>query len=466
MRTDPGTRIVPRKALDTNPPPEAPPGPPAAPSAGFPTSGYVVTPPGIQYPGPGETLEQYTYEQLVALAAAMNAVTAGTLTLGGSNSWTGLNSFSQPAAFTNPGSTVAPVSSILDNNDATGVDYPLILGHSYNGGVGQAGLGVGLRLQVESATESVLNTIAAFEAQATVMTNGAMTGEWGIVAVTAGVPRREITGGKGVTRWVNTPIATANYGTVFLGDGGYTGPGGQNFAGSAAGTWISVNADGAFAGDLQRLQTGGLDRLVVPAAGGVVIDAAGAFAGKLLSLRKGGVEQWSVSNTGALASSNLLGQVTDTGTNLAPLTLRLAHFLTSGTAVANFGVGLEFWGQNNAGPPATQLQTGSIICYETTLTPGGDSSAISFSNRQSGSTVEALRLTGGGQCQITGTLAHIGTGLGFFATTPTTVQPTASAAGISGIRTDTLAHAVADIAVVLNALRLWPIVYGLTTATA
>lgn len=447
MRTEPGTRIVPRAdtgADDTSPPPAGPPG--AAPEA-FPTSGYVVTPPGITYPGPGETLEQYTYEQLVLLAAAMNGITAGTLTLAGSNSWTGINSFSLPAAFTNPGSTVAPVSSILDNNDATGVDYPLILGHSYNGGVGQAGLGVGLRLQVESNAEGVLNTLAAFEAQSTVVTNGAMTGEAGIVVVNAGVPRREVTFAKNQTRWINTPQATANYGAIFLGDGGYTGPGGQNFAGNANGTWLSGNADQNFLGDLLNLQTGGLNRLRCPAVGGVVIDTANSFGGLLLDVRKGGVSQWSLSNSGAVASSQLLGVVTDTLTTTAPLPLRLAHFLSSGTAGSNFGVGAEFFGEDGA---HTQLQTGSIICYETTLTPGGVGTAISISNRQGGSMVEALRLTAGGFCQITGTLAHAGTGFGVFAVTPTTRQTVPGSASDAGT-TQTL----------VNSMRSALIAYGL-----
>jgi hypothetical protein len=408
---------------------------------------YTVTPPGITYPGPGETLESYTYEQLVALAAFVNGLTAGTLTLGGTNAWTGVNTFSAPVTFTNPGQTVAPETSILDNNNATGVDYPLMLGHSYSGGVGQAGLGVGLRLEVESSTESVLDTIAAFEAQATVMTHGSMTGEAGIVVVNAGTPRREVTFAKGQTRWTNTPIATANYGTVFLGDGGFTGPGGQNYAGNAAGTWISVNADSAFAGDLLNLETGGANRLRVPAAGGVIIDAANAFGGNLLSVRKNGTEVWAVSNSGTVATSQLLGQVTDTGTNLAPLTLRLSHFLSSGTAVANFGVGLECFGEDSA---HTQLQTASIICYETTLTPGGVGSAISISNRQGGSMVEAMRFTAGGFCQITGTLAHQGTGFGVFAVTPTTRQTVPAAASDAGT-TQTL----------VNSIRSALIAYGL-----
>lgn len=431
MRTEPGTRIVPRSdagALETAPPPDGLPVPSGAGPMAFPTSGYVVPPAPVTYPGPGLTQEEFLYEQIVALAAAMNAVTAGTLTLGGSNTWTGLNNFTQPAAFTNPGAAIAPVSSILDNNNATGVDYPLILGHSYSGGVGQAGLGVGLRLQVESSAEGVLNTLAAFEAQSTVVTNGAMTGEAGIVVVNAGTPRREVTFAKGQTRWVNTPQATAAYGMLSLGDGGFTGGGGQNFAGNANGTWYSANADQAYTGDLLRLQTGGKDRIVVPAVGGVIIDAPSAFVGNLLELRKNGIAQWSVNQSGALASANLVGQVTDTTTNSAPLTLRLAHFLSSGTAVANFGVGLEFFGQDNAGPPATQLQTGSIICYETTLTPGGVGSAISISNRQSGSTVECMRFTAGGFCQISGTLAHQGTGLGFFATTPSSQGSVAASA--------------------------------------
>jgi hypothetical protein len=56
--------------------------------------------------------------------------------------------------------------------------------------------------------------------------------------------------------------------------------------------------------------------------------------------------------------------------------------------------------------------------------------------------------------------------LGAFGTAAAAQQPTASAAGIAGIRTDTLAHAVADITVILTALRAWGVTFGLTANTA
>jgi hypothetical protein len=50
--------------------------------------------------------------------------------------------------------------------------------------------------------------------------------------------------------------------------------------------------------------------------------------------------------------------------------------------------------------------------------------------------------------------------------TPAVQQATASTAGIAGIRTDTIAHAVADIQTILTALRAWGVAYNLTANTA
>lgn len=56
--------------------------------------------------------------------------------------------------------------------------------------------------------------------------------------------------------------------------------------------------------------------------------------------------------------------------------------------------------------------------------------------------------------------------IGFLGTAAAVQQPTASAAGIAGIRTDTLANAVADIQTILTALRAWGVTFGLTANTA
>jgi hypothetical protein len=56
--------------------------------------------------------------------------------------------------------------------------------------------------------------------------------------------------------------------------------------------------------------------------------------------------------------------------------------------------------------------------------------------------------------------------IGFLGATAAIQQATASASGISGIRTDTLANAVADIKVILTALRAPGVTFGLTANTA
>jgi hypothetical protein len=56
--------------------------------------------------------------------------------------------------------------------------------------------------------------------------------------------------------------------------------------------------------------------------------------------------------------------------------------------------------------------------------------------------------------------------LGFWGTTPVVQQANASAAGVAGIRTDTLAHAVADTVVVLTAFYNVFANTGIAAATA
>lgn len=58
------------------------------------------------------------------------------------------------------------------------------------------------------------------------------------------------------------------------------------------------------------------------------------------------------------------------------------------------------------------------------------------------------------------------TRIGVFNVAAAAQQPTASTAGIAGIRTDTLANAVADIQVILTALRAWGVAFGWNANTA
>ncbi|MEI6316748.1 MAG: tail fiber domain-containing protein, partial [bacterium] len=75
---------------------------------------------------------------------------------------------------------------------------------------------------------------------------------------------------------VNIPTATTTFGVVSVGDGGFAG-GANNFAGSAAGTQIAVNATSTFTGSLIDLQRGGTSRFNVNGAGNIAVGSSTAL---------------------------------------------------------------------------------------------------------------------------------------------------------------------------------------------
>ena len=200
-------------------------------------------PPGALEPVPhfwpsGETQFAYLYRQLTNLDAAIGGGAGGDVVLENINNTFTTNQFIVMDDVT---STVIPL--LIDiNNNATGVSYPLRLAHRYMGGVGPVGLGVGISLEVESGTEGVKNSIAAFEAQSTVNTAGAMTGEAGINVVVAGNPERVMTFGHQNIRNLFQPQAAATHALFNLGTG-------ATFTGHASGTYVGIKAAAGWAGD-------------------------------------------------------------------------------------------------------------------------------------------------------------------------------------------------------------------------
>ncbi len=82
---------------------------------------------------------------------------------------------------------------------------------------------------------------------------------------------------------VGAPVATANYGLISLGSGGFAGGGGSNFAGSSSGTHIAVNAVGGYAGNLFDLQVAGVSKINVDASGDVSTAGTVSATGSMTS---------------------------------------------------------------------------------------------------------------------------------------------------------------------------------------
>jgi hypothetical protein len=88
------------------------------------------------------------------------------------------------------------------------------------------------------------------------------------------------TGGHQFTNWLSVPAApgSANFANISSGEAGFAGGGGTNFAGSANGTHIGINAASAFAGNLVDFQVAGVSKYSISAAGGITAATLGLTA--------------------------------------------------------------------------------------------------------------------------------------------------------------------------------------------
>lgn len=267
----------------------------------------------------GETDFAYLYRQLQSLDAALGGGGAGdVVTEGQTNTFT-TNQF---ITMTDLTSTVIPLLIDIENN-ATGVSYALRLAHRYAGGVGPVGLGVGISLEVESGTEGVKNSIAAFEAQSTVNTAGTMTGEAGINVVVAGNPERILTLGHQRIRNHFQPLAATTHALFELGTG--------SFVGDASGTYYGARAVTGFTGDFINLQKNGVSQFRVDENGAVFVQGVQLTGGGDALI--GASNAWSAAQTFTLNDANPTSVV---------LPVSLSHTHSGGAGQNNIGVGLGF----------------------------------------------------------------------------------------------------------------------------
>ena len=96
------------------------------------------------------------------------------------------------------------------------------------------------------------------------------------------------------------PVASANVGLVSIGNGGFTG-GGSNFAGSATGTQIALNATSTFSGDLLNLEVGGGSKAKIDASGNLYLSSL--TAGGCLSAATSGEIQIATCGTTSIGSA-------------------------------------------------------------------------------------------------------------------------------------------------------------------
>jgi hypothetical protein len=271
------------------------------------------------------------------------------------------------------------LSLSLDNTNPA-VSYPLRVGHTYQPGVGPVGLGVGMSLEVESATEGVKESIAAFEAQATVMTAGGMTGEAGINVVVEGDPERVITFGHQHMRNHFQPEAATDHALFELGTGG-------TFTGPAAGTYIGAKAESGFEGDYVNFWRAGeadadfrVDYQGNVYVGGSLLGGGGggdAFIGQS--------NAWSAAQTFALLTQAVITDTANTGPSAS---LSVEHRLSSGTPANGYGSSLDFYGEDE-----TNARTlyGRLHTEGTAFGVAAVDADIALSQSRAGSVVEVLR---------------------------------------------------------------------------
>jgi len=128
----------------------------------------------------------------------------------------------------------------------------------------------------------------------------------------------------------------------------------------------------------------------------------------------------------------LHSELSDAVTNAMTFPLRLTH-ITSGTAAAGSGAGIEFEAESAGG---TNRVAGTIENPFTTATNAAEVSDLVFRTMRAGTLTESLRSLGNGTLQI-GTLSGTASKIGAFTSgnIATVVTPTITTAGTTGDRT-------------------------------
>lgn len=112
------------------------------------------------------------------------------------------------------------------------------------------------------------------------------------------------------------PTATANYGAVSFGSGGFSGSAGH-FSGHASGTELAMNTASGFTGNLADLQVGGASKFKVTSVGAVVVYNVVRLKGYTVATLPAGVQGDTCYVTDAVAPT-FLGVLVGGGTVVCP----------------------------------------------------------------------------------------------------------------------------------------------------
>lgn len=176
------------------------------------------------------------------------------------------------------GALVAPVTITADDGTQNNVTDVLKLQHTYNAGAGAAGIGTAVTFEIETGTGGTINTGAKIRSAASVVTAGSVTADLQLQVSSAGSLVTPLLVETKKVSLAQAPNAGANYGLLNVGDQGFAGGGGTNFAGSANGTGIALNLAAGFTGNLLDLQQAGVPKFSVANGGSLTLADAATIA--------------------------------------------------------------------------------------------------------------------------------------------------------------------------------------------
>jgi hypothetical protein len=179
----------------------------------------------------------------------------------------GAASLTEENSFTELQTMLAGSEHFVDDTNADGISYPLLVGHSSSVGTAEAGIGVGMLLETETANqENVFETIGWFQAQTTQVGPGVTDSNLQFKLLDGGTETEVLRLSGRHADIPLTPPNSSDLAMLNLGNGGFSGEG-EDFAGSSSGTVLAVNQPVTFEGDLLNLERAGLSRLRVQGDG-------------------------------------------------------------------------------------------------------------------------------------------------------------------------------------------------------
>lgn len=158
------------------------------------------------------------------------------------------------------------------------VNRPVLATSATTGGAGATGLGWGIDVQLQDAAGTLADT-AYLDCALTAATANAVTSEWRFSAALAGVVSQVASlNGNGSLALPSAPVATANFGLLNLGNGGFGG-GAGGFSGNVNGGFLCINAATGSAARLIDCQAAGVAKFQVNSAGNLTFTGTLAHQG-------------------------------------------------------------------------------------------------------------------------------------------------------------------------------------------